>query len=251
VAVNLALALGAELKQAVLLMDAKLMFGDLDLMLNLKTENSIADLVPHIGSLDEGLIRDVVSEHVSGIKVLAAPPSPLAAQGIHPEELHKILNAVQGVYPNIVIDSGSYLNENTVTLMDASHHVLLVIHPDLASLRDASRFLDLCRTTLSIPKDRILVVVNQLDRQEALALADIERSLEMKVFATLPSDPRSAMQSINRGVPLVMQGQNSPLRRSFQAMAKNISAIASTPDGSEKAGRRKMPEMLSKSSRLG
>jgi pilus assembly protein CpaE len=207
--------------------------------------------VPHIGSLDEGLIRDVVSEHVSGLKVLPAPPSPVAAQGIHPEELHRILTSVQNIYPNIVIDSGNFLNDNTVTLMDASHRVLLVMNPDIACLRDASRFLDLCRTTLSFPKERILVVVNQHDQREGLGLADIERSLQMKVFAALPWDPRAALQSINRGVPLSMQNQKNQLRKAFVAMAKNIGAIAGIKEGAATAGKRKMPEVLSRSSRLG
>lgn len=251
VAVNLAMALKAELNQEVLLMDAKLLFGDLDLMLNLKTQNSIADLVPHVGSLDEGLIRDVVSEHVSGVKVLPAPPNPVAAQGIHPEELHRILASLQNIYPNIVIDSGNFLNDNTVTLMDASHRVLLVINPDIASLRGASRFLDLCRTTLSFSRERILVVVNQHDQREGLSLADIERSLQTKVFATLPWDPRVTLQSVNRGVPLSMQGQSSQLRKAFQVLARSVAAIAGAREAASPTRKKGLPEALSKSSKLG
>jgi len=251
VAVNLAVALKAELNQDVLLMDGKLLFGDLDVLLNLQTQNSIADLMPHIGSLDEGLIRDVVSEHVSGVKVLPAPPSPASAQGIHPEELHRILTSVQNIYPNIVIDSGNFLNDNTVTLMDASHRVLLVMNPDIACLRDASRFFELCRTTLSFPRERILVIVNQHDQREGLSLDDIERSLQVKVFAKLPSEPRVVLQSINRGVPLSMPNQNSQLRKAFQALAKDIAAIAGVNVGAAPAGKENMSEVLSKSSRLG
>ena len=248
VAVNLALALKSELKQDVLLMDAKLLFGDLDIMLNLKTQNSIADLMPHIGALDESLIRDVVAEHVSGVKVLPAPPSPVAAQGIHPDGLHRILTSLQNMYPNIVIDSGNFLNDNTVAMMDASHRVLLVVHPDIASLRDASRFLELCRTTLSFPKERILLVVNQHDKREGLSLADIERSLQTKLFATLPWDPRRAVQSINRGVPLAMLGRNSPLHHAFQSMAKNVAAIAGGKQGAKPARKRGAGVGLAKSS---
>ncbi|MFH1186184.1 MAG: AAA family ATPase [Chloroflexota bacterium] len=251
VAVNLALALKAELKQDVLLMDGKLLFGDLDIMLNLQTQNSIADLMPHIGSLDEGLIRDVVSEHVSGVKVLPAPPSPTSAQGIHPEDLHRILTSVQNIYPNIVIDGGNFLNDNAVTLMDASHRVLLVINPDIACLRGASRFLDLCRTTLSFPRERILLILNQHDQREGLSRDDIERSLQTKVFATLPSEPRVALQSINRGVPLGMLNQHSQLRKAVQALAKDIGALAGAKVGAAPAGKKKMPEVLSRSSRLG
>jgi len=252
VAINLAVALKEELREEVLLMDGKLLFGDLDIMLNLKTQNSISDLVPHIGSLDEGLIRDVVSEHVSGLKVLPAPANPISAQGIHPEELHRILASVQNIFPHVVIDSGNFLNENAVTLMDASHRVILVINPDIASLRDARRFFEICHTTLSFPKDKILVVINQHDQREGISLEDIERSLQVKVFSTLPSDPRISLQSINRGVPVVMQTQNIPLRKAFRNMAKSLAVLI----GHEKTGdlpkaKKVLPEVLSKSSRLG
>lgn len=252
VAINLALALKDELHQDVLLMDGKLLFGDLDIMLNLKTQNSISDLVPHIGSLDESLIRDVVSEHVSGLKILPAPVNPISAQGIHPEELHKILTVVQNSYPNVVIDSGNFMNDNAVTLMDASHKILLVINPDIASLRDASRFFEICHTTLSFPREKILVVINQHDQREGIALEDIERSLKTNVFATLPWDPRASLQSINRGVPVALQTQNIPLRKAFRAMAKNLAALLAPEKGDDSSkAKKKLPEVLSKSSRLG
>jgi pilus assembly protein CpaE len=252
VAINLAIALKDELRQEVLLMDGKLLFGDLDLMLNLKTQNSISDLVPHLGSLDETLIRDVTSEHISGLKVLPAPSNLAAAQGVHPEELHLILTSVQNVYPNIVIDSGNSLSENTVTFMDACHKIILVINPDIASLRDASRFIDICRTTLSIPKEKILLVINQHDQRDGLSREDIERSLHMKVFANLPNDPRLSMQSINRGVPLLMQTQNNiPLRKAFLGMAKALAATIGVKAENIARSKKTLSDVLVKSSQLG
>ena len=252
IAMSLAVALKEELKQEVLLMDGKLFFGDLDIMLNLKTHNSISDLIPHIGSLDEGLLHDVISEHSSGIKVLPAPLNPISAQGIHPEEIHHILTVAQNVYPNVVIDSGNYLNENTVTLMDASHRILLVLNPDIASLRNASRFIDICYTTLSIPKEKILIIVNQHDQRDGIGLTDIERTLQMKIFSALPCDSRTPLQSINRGIPVYLQGSKIPLHKSFETMAKNLAALI----GYDKAGtspkaKKVIPDVLSKSSRLG
>jgi pilus assembly protein CpaE len=251
VALNLAVALIDELKQEVLLVDGKLLFGDLDIMLNLKTQNSISDLIPHVGALDETLIRDVVSEHVSGLKVLPAPVSPSSAHGIHPEELHLALTGLQNVFSYVVIDSGNFLNDNAVTFMDACHKIILVISPDIACLRDASRFFEICRTTLSFPKDKILVVVNQYDQRDGLSLSDIERALQMKVFATLPWDRRASMQSINRGVPVVMQTQNSPLRKAFQSLAKNLVAIIGHTSGNSPKTKKTLPDVLTKSSRLG
>lgn len=251
VAVNLALALKEELRQEVLLMDGKLLFGDLDIMLNLKTQNSISDLIPHIGALDEGLMRDVVSEHSSGLKVLPAPINPISAQGIHPEDIHRILTSAQNIYPTIVIDSGNFLNENAVTLMDASHRIILVVSPDIACLRDASRFFDICRTALSIPKEKVLVVINQYDQRDGISLEDIERSLRTKVFAALPTDTRLSLQSINRGVPVFMQTQKHPLRKAFESMAKNLSTIIGYEKATDSNASKTLPQALSKSSRLG
>lgn len=252
IAINLAIALGEELKKEILLMDGKLFFGDLDIMLNLKTHNSISDLIPHIGSLDEDLLHDVISEHPTGIKVLPAPLNPIAAQGIRPEELHRIITAAQSVFPHIVIDSGNYLNENTVTLMDASHNVLLVITPDIASLRNASRFIEICHTALSIPKEKILIVVNQSDQRDGISTNDIERTLQLKVFATLPWDSRISLQSINRGVPIFVQGPRTSLRKSFEVMAKDLAALIKPEKTDEIPKARKfIPDALSKSSRLG
>ena len=252
IAINLAVALREELKQEVLLMDGKLFFGDLDIMLNLKTLNSISELIPHINALDDGLLHDVISEHPTGIKVLPAPLNPIAAQGIHPEELHRIVTAAQNTYPNIVIDSGNYLNENTVTLMDASHKILLIINPEIASLRDASRFIEICTSTLSIPKDKILIIVNQYDQRDGISIGDIERTLQIKVFSALPWDQRIPLQSINRGVPIYTQGPKIPLRKAFEAMAKNIAELIKHSN-TEIPSKTKssIPDVLSKSSRLG
>ncbi|NIW44222.1 MAG: hypothetical protein GWN30_05465, partial [Gammaproteobacteria bacterium] len=64
---------------------------------------------------------------------------------------------------------------NVVTYMDASHKIILVINPEIASLRDASQFFEVCRQ-LAYPKDKVLVVVNQYDKREGLSITDIEKS---------------------------------------------------------------------------
>jgi pilus assembly protein CpaE len=65
VALNLALSMLEETGQQVLLLEGKMFFGDLGVMLNLRSTNTIADLVPHASSLDDALIKDVVNEHAS------------------------------------------------------------------------------------------------------------------------------------------------------------------------------------------
>ena len=250
VAINLALALFEQLNEEVLLMDGKLLFGHVDVLLNLRTQNTLSDLVAHAGALDESLIRDVVTEHVSGLKVLPSPMTISNGQGIRTDDLYSLLMDLQTVYGNIVIDSGNFLNENVVTYMDASHKIILVINPEIASLRDASQFFEVCRQ-LAYPKEKVLVVVNQFDKREGLSLDDIEKSLQVKVFGTLPWDHKASINSINRGIPVVLQRQNSALRKGYKEIAKKL--VHFIEKGSvEKSTRRGAPsDALSKSSRLG
>lgn len=250
VAINLALAIYEQLNEEVLLMDGKLLFGHVDVLLNLRTQNSLSDLVAHSGALDESLIRDVITEHVSGLKVLPSPMTISTGQGIRTDDLYSLLMDLQTVFGNIVIDSGNFLNENVVTYMDASHKIILVINPEIASLRDASQFFEVCRQ-LAYPKDKVLVVVNQFDKREGLSLDDIEKSLQVKVFGTLPWDHKASINSINRGIPVVLQRQNSALRKGYKELANKL--VKFIEKGSvESPSRRSAPsDALSKSSRLG
>lgn len=236
VAANLALSLFEEIKEEVLLVDGKLLFGHLDIMLNLRTQNSIADLVAHVGALDEGLIRDVVAEHVSGLKVLTSPTTISAGQGVRPDDLYSIISAIQPFFGNIVIDAGNFLNENVVTFMDASFKIILVISPDITSLRDASQFFDICRS-LSYPPDKVAVVVNRFDKRDGLSLGDIEKSLQVKVFGTIPWERKDSLQSVNRGIPAVLQKRSSPLGKAYTNLAKDL--IKSTGRSYPKAGKKK------------
>lgn len=247
IAINLAVSMFEQLEKEVLLMDGKLLFGDLDVMLNLRTQNTLTDLISHVGALDEGLVRDVVSRHASGLLLLPSPLTVTSGQGIRPDALYHVLLELQAVFPYLVIDAGNFLNENSVTYMDASSRVLLVVNPDISSLRDASQFFEVCRT-LAYPAEKIKVVVNRYDKRDGLSLMDIEKSLQVEVLETIPWDRKTALQSINRGVPVALQRQNTPLRKAYQSLAEHVIKLLSS---SPVSAQQPKTDVLSKSSRFG
>lgn len=253
-AANLAIALHEETNARVLLVEGKLLFGHLGLLLNIRTHYSIADLVPHAASLEPGLVRDVVTEHISGIHVLLSPSDVQAGQGIRPQDLFNIITGLQRQYDMVVIDAGSDLNENTVTLMDASDRVLLVTNPDLASLHDTSRFVQISRT-LAYPAGKLLVVLNRDDLQGGVRLRDIQAALHHELFAQIPDDGPNALRSLNRGIPMLLKYPRSPATRSIQKLARDLvnmgesqTAAAATAAASKaekpKAGSRKASRVI-------
>jgi pilus assembly protein CpaE len=220
-AANLAIRLHEETQEKVLLMDGKLFFGHLDVLLNLRTRNTIADLVPHANAIDAGIMGDVTTEHVSGVQVLLAPTNLEVAQGIRAEDLYNIINGVKRHFEYVVIDAGSALSENTVTLMDAADRVLLVVTPELAALHDASRFIQLGRA-LGFPPGKTLVVVNRINLEGGIRVKDIESALHVEAFAQVPDDQADALRSLNRGIPLVTKYPRSPASQAITRLAKSL-----------------------------
>ncbi|NJK78713.1 MAG: response regulator, partial [Chloroflexaceae bacterium] len=76
VAANLAVALRQMTQKKVALVDGNLSLGDINVVLNLRSERTIVDLADRVADLDSELINDVLATHAAQIKVLLAPPQP-------------------------------------------------------------------------------------------------------------------------------------------------------------------------------
>jgi pilus assembly protein CpaE len=252
VAINLAIALRQLMKCEVLLVDGKHVLGHSALMLNLRTGNSITDLIPHAGILDMGLIRQVTVTHISGIQVLPSPVNITKGQGIRPDDLYKVLLGLQSTYPVVVVDGGNYLNDNLITYMDTARRIVLVANPNLASLRDVRQFMDLSHS-LSYHKDKLVLVLNQAGRRADVKQGEIERALRAPVFGAIPADENAVLASMNEGVPVIMKHPHHPISRAIKRIARNmlekgVVLPAGQPDAAPK---RQAADVLKKSSRLG
>lgn len=251
-ATNLALALYEATGQKILLMEGKLFFGHLDVILNLRTHNTIGDLIPHVNALDDGLISDVVIKHNSGIHVLLGPNNIQIAQGIRPDDLYKVFVSIQRYYDYVIVDGGSSLTENTVTLMDTADKIMLVTTPDLASLHDTSRFVQVSKT-LAYTDDKLMIILNRAGLVGGVKTKDIESALHHQVYAQIPDDPANALRSLNRGIPLLVRYPRSQVSKAIRQVAEGLTAMQTA--GHVKAvspGKERVQhELLLASSRLG
>jgi len=253
VALNLAVALYEGTGARVLLMEGKFFFGHLDVMLNIRARNTIADLLPHASSLDENLVREVVTAHASGIKVLLAPTDLQVGQGIRPDDIYSVFINLQRFFDYTIIDVGSYLTENTVTLMDTADKIMLVTTPDLASLHDTSRFIQLSRS-LGYPAEKILILLNRADMLGGVKSKDIEAALHHQVYAQIPDDHANALRSLNRGIPLIVRYPRSPVSRAIHQLAKRLPQSGVLEPGAAKPGAapsKSQQDVLIASSQLG
>ena len=253
IAANTAIALAEETGKKVLLFEGKVFFGHLEVMLNLKVQNALSDLIPHASNLDENLIRDVVCPHPSGIHVLLAPSNVQIAQGIRADDIYNIFVGVSRYYDYTVVDAGGILNDISVTLMDAADRIMLVTTPDLASLHDTSRFLQLSRS-LAYTVDKILLILNKAGVEGGVKLKDIEAVLHHQVYHQIADDSANVLRSINRGIPFLVYYPRSKASKAIQQLARKLISISlreAAREGILASGEKQGRDLLITSSRLG
>lgn len=232
VAVNLALALNNE-DTRVALVDANLQFGDVAVFLNEQGKNTILDLAPRAAELDPEIVEGVMIKHAaSGVHVLAAPSRPEQAESVKPEQVGELLEYLRRLYAYVVVDTSSYLNDVTLTVLDVSDAVVLITTQDIPSIKDGRLFLDLLQT-MGIPPAKVAFTMNRFDRRIAITPEKVGENLKQEVVAVIPLDERVVIPSVNRGVPFVLDNKTQPAARGIFMLAEALRARLLAMDSPE------------------
>jgi pilus assembly protein CpaE len=223
VAVNLSVALCND-ETRVVLVDANLQFGDVAIFLNEQGKNTLLDLAPRADELDPDIVEEVMIKHAaSGVHVLASPSRPEYGEKVNPEQFSKLLKYLRQLYAYVVVDTCSYLNDITLSVLDISDIIVLVNTQDIPSIKNDRLFLDLL-TTLSIPADRVVFVMNKFDKRIAITPEKIGENLKQEVLAVIPLDERTVITAVNRGVPFMLDNKTQPAARGVYMLAEALRA---------------------------
>lgn len=217
IAVNLALVLKklTEPEGKVALVDASLQFGDVGVMLNLQATRSIADLASQLDELDSYLIETAMLPHQSDVRALLAPPRPEMADLLTPEHMKAILEQLRTDFDYIIVDTWTALHDLVLQVLDISDRILLVTVPDVPSIKNTRLFFDVTEA-LDYPPDKLILIVNRVNRRGGgISVKLIEENLKHPVAAQIPLEERTAIVSINQGVPFVLGDKRNPLAQAL------------------------------------
>jgi pilus assembly protein CpaE len=99
--------------------------------------------------------------------------------------------------------------------------LFLIATLDLPTLRNTQRGLPVVKRRLQQGVERIRVVINRFAPDSVITLKDLERTLDLRVYWTLSNDFECVSQSVNTGVPVVLN-PSSRYARDIQAMASDV-----------------------------
>jgi pilus assembly protein CpaE len=222
-AVNVAVALCND-ETRVIVVDANLQFGDVALFLNEQGKNTILDLTPRVDELDPSIVDEVVIKHAgSGVHILASPSRPEHGENVNPEQFTKMLRYLRQLYAYIVVDTSSYLNDITLSVLDVAETVVLVTVQDIPSIKNDRLFIDLL-LSLTIPIEKVALVMNKYDKRIAILPEKISENLKQAVVAVIPLDERTVIPSVNRGIPFMLDNKTQPAARGVYALVEALRA---------------------------
>jgi pilus assembly protein CpaE len=237
VATNLAVCLNTP-NSHVVLVDGSLQFGDVTVFLNEQPRLSIADLAPRADELDPDIINDVLINHSqTGLRILAAVPKPEQADKITGQQFVKIIRFLRRLYHFIIIDTSSYLNEPVISAMDEADLIVLLTTQDIPAIRDTKIYLNLVES-FNISKEKILFVLNKSDKRIPITPEKVSESLKHDVKLEIVFDDRTVINSVNRGLPFVLDPKPQPIVRNIIQLADTIKSIllSEKPTEVEKKG---------------
>lgn len=222
IATNLAVALGEHAGAKVGVVDADLQFGDVSLFLNLLPQATIADLVRDIDVLDTALLKSYLIAYNDNIRVLPAPFRPEQAETVTGSHLTTILKTMQGMFDYVIVDTAPMFNDAMLAVLDTSDHILVVSSMDLPTIKNVKLCLEIMES-LNYPADKIKVILNRAGSEGGMEQYEAEESLRCTFAATLPSDGKTVVSSVNRGIPFVESCPDVPVSQALFALAKKLS----------------------------
>ena len=96
----------------------------------------------------------MTAPHSSGIKVLAAPPTPVAFERISTDTFKKVLSQLKKDFDYVLLDTWSRLDDTVLGAIDLADRILLVMTPEIPSIKSTKLFFDIAEA-LEFPVERI------------------------------------------------------------------------------------------------
>lgn len=221
--INLGLAFYKLWGKPTLLVDGVLTAGQIALMLNAQPKATWENLVGvETENLDEMVIDDMMCLDQSGIRYIASPRYPIAADTFTIEILQLFLDGIKSSNDFILVDASHDFSDMTIQLLSMSNNILLVMAPEMASLRTTMSAIEIY-DRLGISPENVKIVLNNNSSNPAIKQAQLEKVLKRPIDFVLPYEAGEVNRALNFGKPFILENPDLPLCLQLEKMAYALS----------------------------
>ncbi len=222
-ACNLAVGLTQVWNLPVLLLDLAFLNGQSALMLDLPLRNTWADLANNTPAyIDDEVIQKVLLRHECGVEVISAPKQVHEAERITREHVDKVLELVRRQTHYVIMDLPHDFNATTLAGLDCADVILLLLAPDLASVRCASSALAVFEK-LGYDPEKIHLVLNWTFQNNGLPRKEIETALKTPLKVVIPYLSDALLLALMTGKPVGLNPETALAGSLFEDLAYFLS----------------------------
>ena len=223
-ATNLAILIHRTTRSKTLLVDLDLELGESAMVLGVQPRFNFVDFAENFRRMDASLLASYIEHHPSGVHLLSAPLQPEKAESVTAEHIRRILSFLRQHYDYIIVDTPRSFAPPTLAIFEQADLVFIVGTADLQSLRNIQRGIPMLRRMLTKGEEQVRLIINRYDPSDAISVADVEKSLGLKVYWKVSNDYEAVMGSVNTGRPIVLNG-GSPYTRDLKGLAAEVTGV--------------------------
>jgi flagellar biosynthesis protein FlhG len=162
ISVNFALML-QQMHKKVLMIDADIHLGNVDLLMGIRAQHTLADL------FDENMqLSDIIASGPANIDILAASSASgklLEMEDVFLRKLAVAFKTIENDYDYIIVDTGAGIANSVLSFLLGADKIVLVVTSDPASIADGYAVIKIIkRNDLDIP---VLLIPNIMSSHEA------------------------------------------------------------------------------------
>jgi pilus assembly protein CpaE len=239
IAVNLALQLARTAKSHVCLLDMHLQRGTAALMLGMRAASGLRVALESPDRADELFLERASIQVFDRLRLIAAEESferqaaPTRAGAAH------LVDLLKRRFNHVVVDLPPPGQDAERQILRSARHLIVVLMPDLAGIRDAQRLQQLAAKEGGVP---VTVVLNRIGQPGALALGLVQEGLGQSPAIQIPDVSKQLVRAANLGLPAL--DRSPAFAKTLLPLTRELSGLTAPPEGS--SGGLKLPRWLAR-----
>jgi pilus assembly protein CpaE len=232
VAVNLGVQLARVSQRRVLLLDLARPMGYASLMLDLQPKFSLRDATQRSDRIDTHLLEGLITQHKSGLGVLAGISDPNDWSNIAKSVIPRIAEVAQSSSDYVVADLGVFCPPEWTGLVSGSRCTLMISEAHVASLWAAERQVA-ALVGRNVDPALVRLVINRWHRRDEGVLKSVEQRTKRNVFLRLPNNFAKVNDAVTTGTPIADNHDNTIVSR-LREFAVEIAGAPAAPRATQR-----------------
>ena len=194
---------GTRGKSSTCLVDLDFQHGACADYLDIEPRLNLNEIEPRPERLDRQLLEVMLSQHPSGLAVIAAPNRPAEMRSFDPDVVTRLLDLVSSHFDYVVFDMPRTWFSWTDSVLLGSNKLFVVSETTVPGLRQAKQLVGAIRERLEGVEPRVIINRHvQKVFSSGLRRGDIQQAIGDAYLTSIPNDYALVREAIDRGVPL-------------------------------------------------